>query len=104
MKKHKEYEWREIKRWPNPLPQVASEILHQLVDKQTLAAAPLGVQPHGDWEAETGLREDVTQRHAIQLVPQQVLWDAVLIGVELPPPKQLAEDGPSCSQVNVLTM
>ena len=40
----------------------------EFLEQEALAAAPLGVEPHGDGHGERGLRQDVRQGAAIQVV------------------------------------
>lgn len=65
-------------------------LFSKLFQQETLPASPFCVQTHCDWHRKGRLGEDVGKGAAIEVVSQHIL--GVLIRVQLPSPKHLAED------------
>ena len=100
VKDEEEEEGRHVEGGVHPVPGKVLHLVLQLLQEETLAGAPLGVQTHRDGGGEGGLRQDVRQGAAVEIVAQHVL--TVLVGVQFPGSQHLAEDCFLVGDVNVV--
>ena len=89
-----------MKRWINPIPGKVLHLFLEFLQKKALPRPPLGVETHSDGHGEGWLGQDVCQGTAVQVVSEHVL--TVLVCVQLPRSKHLAEDCFLVGEVNVV--
>ena len=81
-------------RFNDPLSGEGQHLVLQLSEEEAFAGPPLGVQPDRDGHRQRRLRQDVGERAAVEVVPEDVL--TVLIGVQ---PDQKLKDVSSLGRV-----